>query len=113
MTDDLVVNGSNIVMKTIGSGGITKGSSVKLSSGVAVKCTAITDKFFGAALATAASGTKIAIARTGSLVTSNDTCTADAWVEPSVNGGFQDYTSGTKVGICEVAASGASKIRLL
>lgn len=113
-TEGPVANG-NIVSIKVGSGGVTAGQSVKLSSGVVVVCTAKTDVFYGAALDTGAENAYVRVARTGCLVLTTATLTADGYVQPkdSGSGEWEDYTNGTKAAVVEVSASSASKIRLL
>jgi hypothetical protein len=110
-TEGPTANGC-IVTKKAGST-ITAGQSVKLSSGNVIPCTAITDVFYGVALEAIATDASGKIARTGCLVDSGATIAADGWVEPSTTGGLQAFTTGTKVGICEKAATSASLVRLL
>ncbi len=103
----------NVTSMEVDTAGVTAGDSLKLSSGKVTPCTAITDVFYGIAAETKASGYAVKVLRSGCLVKTGLTLTADGYVEPSTSGTLQDYTSGTKVGIVEVSATSASKVRIL
>jgi hypothetical protein len=113
-TEGPVANGC-IVTAKVGSGGVTAGQSVKLSSGTAVVCTAKTDVFYGAALDTGAENAYVRVARTGCRVKTSATLTSGAYIQPKDGGSgeWEDFTDGIKAAICEVAATGASVIRIL
>lgn len=55
----------NIHAYTAGSGGVSKGNAVKLSSGLVVKCSAATDRAIGLAQNDAAEGAAVEVAHPG------------------------------------------------
>ena len=105
----------NAVSMVVGTGGVTAGDTLKLSAGTVVKATAKTDVFFGVAAETKSAGEDVKVLRTGCLVNSGTTLTADGYVqiEDGGTGGFEDYTDGVIIGIVETAATSASLVRII
>jgi hypothetical protein len=98
---------------TLGSGGVTAGYALKLSSGLGVVTSGNTSVCYGVALQTGVETDAVLVAGPGCRVKVPFTLTADGYVECASSGAIQDYTSGTKIGIVESSATLASIIRLI
>lgn len=103
----------NVVTMQVGSGGVTPGVAVKLSSGKVVVTSANNSVFYGVALSTVAENGYCKIARSGCRVKVPYTITADGYVGCAASGALTTYSANTKCGICEVSATLASVIRIL
>ena len=105
-------NGQHIYL-VVGSGGVTAGNCVQISSGLAVECSANSQFCIGIARDTVAEGGTCFILGPGCLVQTATTLTADAFVEPTTGGAMTDYTSGIPFAQVIKSATDASIIRII